>query len=99
MAIVSGAHTIGKSETTNEDSYFLTERAFGVADGVSGWLDFGFSSEAFSTELMQLCKDEVGNFDQAKQQKAQDKQKSAKMRKNTSFMSFEMLEENTFEFN
>lgn len=65
LEIVSGAHTIGKSHV-NEDSYFVTERAFGVADGVSGWLDFGFSSEAFSTELMHLCKEEIGNFDQGK---------------------------------
>ena len=65
LAIVSGAHTIGKSEQ-NEDAYFLTERAFGVADGVSGWMDFGFSSEAFSNELMNFCKQEIVAFDQSK---------------------------------
>ena len=55
LKIVNGYHTIGKGEdgdTTNEDAFFLTERGFGVADGVSGWNDFGFSSQAFSNALM-----------------------------------------------
>ena len=55
LKIVSGSFSVGKSET-NEDAHFITERGFGVADGVSGWIDFGFSSEAFSKELMNNCK-------------------------------------------
>jgi hypothetical protein len=56
---LSGAHTIGKTEETNEDAFFFSVRAFGVADGVSGWVDFGFSSQAFSIELMKNCYEEI----------------------------------------
>ena len=56
--IVSAAYTIGKSDT-NEDAFFFTDRGFGIADGVSGWQDFGISSEAFSNELMSNCKSEI----------------------------------------
>ena len=55
IKIISSAFSVGKSDT-NEDAYFITERGFWVADGVSGWVDFGFSSEAFSNELMDNCK-------------------------------------------
>ena len=48
ISIVSGAFTIGKQAGRNEDAFFVSQRAFGVADGVSGWQDFGFSSEEFS---------------------------------------------------
>ena len=54
-AIVSGAHTIGKTETSNEDAFFISDRSFGIADGVSGWADMGFSSQAFSRQLMKNC--------------------------------------------
>ena len=30
-----------------------------MADGVSGWVDFGFSSQAFSIELMKNCYEEI----------------------------------------
>ena len=63
LEIVSGAHTIGKNLTTNEDAYFISERSIGVADGVSGWVDFGFSSRAFSNQLMVACQAEIENFD------------------------------------
>ena len=62
LAIVSSAFTIGKSKT-NEDAFFVMDRGFGVADGVSGWIDFGFSSEAFSHELMDNCKKEIEKFE------------------------------------
>ena len=62
LKIISGAYTIGKSDL-NEDAYFLMDRGFGVADGVSGWNDFGFSSEAFSHELMNNCKAEIEQFE------------------------------------
>ena len=45
-----------------EDAYFITERGFGVADGVSGWNDYGFSSEAFSNSLMDNCLKEIENY-------------------------------------
>ena len=62
LAIISSAYTIGKSKT-NEDAFFVMDRGFGVADGVSGWIDFGFSSEAFSHELMDNCKKEIEKFE------------------------------------
>lgn len=56
LEIVSGHHSIGKSSQTNEDALFVSERSFGIADGVSGWVDFGFSSKEFSNQLMRNCK-------------------------------------------
>jgi hypothetical protein len=47
LKIICGAFKIGKSENC-EDAYFIQERSFGLADGVSGWNDFGFSSEEFA---------------------------------------------------
>lgn len=55
MRIVTGAYKVGKVPDSCEDAFFITERGFGVADGVSGWNDYGFSSSAFSTSLMQNC--------------------------------------------
>jgi hypothetical protein len=49
IRIVSGAYQIGKHPDSCEDAFFIHERGFGVADGVSGWNDYGFSSSAFST--------------------------------------------------
>ena len=68
-------------------------RGFGVADGVSGWNDFGFSSEAFSHELMNNCKSEIQQFERQSAQKIQDKANFKKMRKRRSFMSMEMMED------
>jgi len=92
LSIVSESFTIGKAEDSNEDAYFISERSFGIADGVSGWVEFGFSSAAFSNALMQNCKAEVELFDRQRQRMVEDKQTSRLMRKNTSFMSLEMLD-------
>lgn len=43
LKIVCGGFTQGKNDTC-EDAFFVSDRSFGVADGVSGWNDFGFSS-------------------------------------------------------
>lgn len=43
---------MGKHKYQCEDAYFIQERAFGVSDGVSGWNDYGFSSDQFSLQLM-----------------------------------------------
>jgi len=55
----SGAYQISKPSEGEahpcEDAYFISERGFGVADGVSGWKDYGFSSFAFSWQLMEFC--------------------------------------------
>mgnify|MGYP000952165806 CR=1 FL=1 len=49
--------------SVSEDAFFISERGFGIADGVSGWNDYGFSSSAFSTEMMKNCKSELEEFD------------------------------------
>ena len=54
--MIQGAHRIGKAENQCEDAYFIHERAFGVSDGVSGWNDYGFSSDQFSLSLMKFSK-------------------------------------------
>ena len=48
LKLVSEGFSIGKSATANEDAFFVSTRSFGIADGVSGWNDFGFSSAAYS---------------------------------------------------
>ena len=52
-------YSIGKSANKNEDSYFIHEKGFGVADGVGGWNEIGISSEDFSNELMNHCKQTI----------------------------------------
>lgn len=48
MRIVTGAFKLGKVPDQCEDAFFITDRGFGVADGVSGWNDYGFSSSLFA---------------------------------------------------
>lgn len=43
--LISGAHCVGKQPHQCEDAYFIQDRSFGVSDGVSGWNDYGFSSD------------------------------------------------------
>ena len=50
--LIQGAFVMGKHKYQCEDAYFIQERAFGVSDGVSGWNDYGFSSDQFSLQLM-----------------------------------------------
>lgn len=70
LSIVSGAHTIGKTAQTNEDAFFVAgERGFGIADGVSGWIEFGFSSDDFSKQLMVNCQLEIERFDAQKRER------------------------------
>ena len=47
---------------------------------------------------MAECKEEIERFDKSREQRAEQKVTSNRMRKNTSFMSFEMLDEDTFQF-
>ncbi len=42
-----------------EDACFTCERGLGVADGVSGWVDFGINPSAFSQKLMEECENEI----------------------------------------
>jgi hypothetical protein len=62
IKLVSGAFQIGKVEDSCEDAYFITNRGFGIADGVSGWNDYGFSSMAFAHSLMDNSKKEIEHF-------------------------------------
>jgi hypothetical protein len=43
--LIQGATAVGKEVHQCEDAYLLSERAFGVSDGVSGWNVYGFSSD------------------------------------------------------
>lgn len=62
IKIVTGAFKLGKLPEQCEDAYFITDRGFGVADGVSGWNDYGFSSSLFATQLMENCRLEIEGF-------------------------------------
>lgn len=77
-----------------EDAFFITERGFGVSDGVSGWNDYGFSSEAFSHQLMDFCKEEIDNFINYKKESLHSIEIIKKMRKNGSYLSMENLDVN-----
>jgi serine/threonine protein phosphatase PrpC len=60
IVLVSGGLSIGKQNKLDrkcEDAFFIAEGSFGVSDGVSGWNDYGFSSNLFSQQLMQNSKD------------------------------------------
>lgn len=62
IKILTGAYKIGKVPTQCEDAYFICDRGFGVSDGVSGWNDYGFSSSAFSNQLMDNCLTEIEGY-------------------------------------
>ena len=83
IKLISAAFTLGKSNR-NEDAYFISDRGFGVADGVSGWIDYGFSSEAFSNELMSNCKSHVDRL-------LKSKDNFNKVKRKCSFVSLEAL--------
>lgn len=59
--LIQGAHCKGKAPHQCEDAYFISDRAFGVSDGVSGWNDYGFSSDQFSLQLMARSKEKIEN--------------------------------------
>jgi len=63
LRIKSAGYSIGKQADNCEDAFFVSDRGFGVADGVSGWNDYGFSSHAFSSQLMDHCQQEIEKFD------------------------------------
>jgi prolyl oligopeptidase PreP (S9A serine peptidase family) len=69
LKIICAGHSKGKTHDNCEDSYFTSERSFGVADGVSGWNDFGFSSKEFADQLMTFSKAEVEGFDATSSEK------------------------------
>ena len=91
IRIVTGACKIGKVPQSCEDAYFIHERGFGVADGVSGWNDYGFSSSLFSTQLMEYSKDEVEKVLESGSKQISQKKRFTKMKKSSSQMSMENL--------
>ncbi len=42
-----------------EDAHFCCARALGVADGVSGWCQYGIDPAAFSQQLMSHCEERI----------------------------------------
>lgn len=59
LKLKSAGFSIGKQINNCEDAFFVSEKGFGVADGVSGWNDYGFSSHEFSSQLMDHCRNEL----------------------------------------
>ena len=53
--------SIPRRGSTGEDAFYTTVRSLGVADGVSGWYQYGLDSAEFSRQLMQNCKRSVLN--------------------------------------
>ena len=94
MKIVTGAYQVGKNPDSCEDAFFISDRGFGVADGVSGWNDYGFSSSAFSSQLMQYSKEEIENYLNEEKNRGQQKKAYSKMKKSASYLSMENLDLN-----
>lgn len=59
VKLKSAGYSIGKQAHNCEDAFFVSERGFGVADGVSGWNDYGFSSHMFANQLMEFSRAEI----------------------------------------
>jgi serine/threonine protein phosphatase PrpC len=70
----------------------VCERGFGVADGVSGWNDYGFSSSLFSNQLMEFCKSEIEAYIEEQRKTADNKRQFTKMKKSASYLSMENLD-------
>ena len=70
LILSSSCKSIPKVEGRNEDAYFYTDSNIGIADGVGGvFIDFGISSQEFSIELMEKCKEISRNFNTSRQGK------------------------------
>ena len=94
MKIVTGAYQIGKYPDSCEDAYFISDRGFGVADGVSGWNDYGFSSSLFSNQLMSFCNEEIKNYIEEAKHAQKSKKSFSKLKKSSSYLSMENLDLN-----
>lgn len=57
---------------------------------MSGWNDYGFSSSAFSTQLMDFSKEEIDKF--LSEGHARNKQKKSQLKKSASYLSMENLD-------
>jgi serine/threonine protein phosphatase PrpC len=94
IKIVTGAYQIGKHPDSCEDAYFISDRGFGVADGVSGWNDYGFSSSLFSNQLMSFCNEEIKNYIEEAKNTEKSKKSYSKLKKSSSYLSMENLDLN-----
>lgn len=90
LKIKTAGYSIGKQPNNNEDAFFVSEKGFGVADGVSGWQDYGFSSHAFSNQLMDQCQRELEAQTQETYERASSKRKFRKQKR--SFVNLETLD-------
>ena len=56
LSFQCGAANIKRDDKLiSEDSYFISDNAIGLADGVGGWAQYGINSSDFSNELMAKC--------------------------------------------
>ena len=95
--LIQGADCIGKAPHQCEDAYFMQDRSFGVSDGVSGWNDYGFSSDQFSLQLMYYSKQCIekcirGGMAKKGRRPRPSPKSSGGMRKNRSFLSMDNLD-------
>jgi hypothetical protein len=70
----------------------VCDKGFGVADGVSGWNDFGFSPHAFSTQLMDHAKKELENFTTLMTEMTDEKRRSKSYSNNLEEFNLENLD-------
>lgn len=75
-----------------EDAYFILDRAFGVSDGVSGWNDYGFSSDQFSLQLMSFSQKGIEHYIKNIMAGKGKKQKKKGMKRSQSFLSMDNLD-------
>lgn len=91
VRLKTAGYSIGKQAHNCEDAFFISERGFGVADGVSGWNDYGFSSHLFANQLMEFSRAELEKHDKMAQEMTESKQKLKKSKR--SFVNFENLDD------
>jgi hypothetical protein len=65
-----------------------------VADGVTGWNEYGFSSSDFSTELMENCRKEIDIFLNKYKKIEKSRKNQNKLKRNGSYISMENLDTN-----
>lgn len=97
FVLIQGAHCIGKQPNQCEDAYFISERAFGVSDGVSGWNDYGFSSDQFSLQLMFNAKKQIEKvvqraLDSKRVKRRKKPERGSPMKRNRSYLSMDNLD-------
>lgn len=92
FVLIQAAMVKGKMENQCEDSYFTCSRGFGVSDGVSGWNDYGFSSDQFSLQLMYNSKKVIEKAINHALKNNKDKISKGFRRNNKSYLSMDNLD-------